>query len=611
MKFVKSFDIFDTIIGRTINTQSDFFKKCMLLNNLTDFINIRIQSEEKAKVENNFYTLMNIYKYIQLHYKLSYTKTIQYMNLEFDTEYSNIYPIYTNINKITSDYILISETYYSSEQLKKLLSKYNIIDIPIYTSNELLASKLDGTIYTHLKKIYKITLHTGSNYIQDYQMPHSLKINSVHFDYKYNPIILKLQNKVSSYTIDYFRMIECSCSKTEYEHIWNTQLYYNIPLLLLFTNIIHQFCIDKGIQEVIFINRNCILIKQIFDIVNRVKPINITITELTISIKLLQNKKYLQKIIKQFNKTTKYLIVDINNGIKRIIANIFKASYNIEPYFYFIFSDVNTSDIYTYSLFSENIELSKIIELLNLPEIGLPNDYVNNIIKYDPIDYDINIPLIYYEVIEIIDNMPDLLFINDLHQNFLADFLINLNELKTNIITNSEYKLLHDIYIKNTTNFLKLDYILASPVPVNTNTGKGTNIDNVNTGVNTDLNTDVKLSTPKISSSSSRGIIKSSSIKLMHKYRQHNARSHQNTTSEVDVKLNNTTLDINNGVTNTVNESHTNESTKKCINGIELFESKKDEIKKNVDDDTNKSESEPNLNKRIINLRRQSAKNKK
>jgi len=596
MKFVKSFDIFDTIIGRTVNNSTEFFKKCMQLNNLIDFINVRIQSEEKAKLENNFYTLMNIYKYIQLHYRLSYTKTIQYMNLEFNTEYNNIYPIYTNINKITNDYILVSETHYSSEQLKKLLSKYNIIDIPIYTSNELIASKSDGSIYIHLKKNYKITLHTGSNFIQDYQIPQSLKINSVHFDYKYNPIILKLQNKLSSYTIDYFRMIECSCSKTEYEHIWNTQLYYNIPLLLLFTNMLHDFCINKGIQELIFINRNCTLIKQIFDIVNSVKPINIVITELTISIKLLQNKKYLQKIIKQFNKTTKYLIVDTNSGIKRILSNIFKASYNIEPYFYFIFATVDPKDMYTYSLFNEDVSLSKLIELLNLSEVGLPNDYINNIIKYDPLDYDLNIPLIYYEIIEIISNLPDILFINDLNQNFLEDLLINLNELKNNIMTNSEYKLLHDIYIKSTTSFLKLDYTLASPVPIDTSS-------KLSKGETT------KLPTPKVDSQlnpSLKNILRESSRKSSHKSIKNNIKSSNSNNKSTNVSTNESTnVSINTSVT-VPNIQHNVMDILDDIKPIEKIDKDKTE---NEDEYINASEQ--NLNQRIISLRRQSAKIKK
>jgi hypothetical protein len=393
-------------------------------------------------------------------------------------------------------------------------------------------------------------------------------------------------------------MIECSCSKTEYEHIWNTQLYYNIPLLLLFTNMIHNFCIDKGIQEIIFINRNCTLIKQIFDIVNKVKPINVTITELTISIKLLQNKRYLQKVIKQFNKTTKYLIVDINTGVKKIMSNIFKASYNIEPYFYFIFSNIDTKDLYTYSLFNEDNELSKIIELLNLPEIGLPNDYVHNIIKYDPIDYDVNIPLIYYEVIEIINNMPDLLFINDLHQNFLDDFLINLNQLKINIINNSEYKMLYNIYKNSTTKFLKLDYTLASPVVISNNTEiqPQKSIPKVINSLNPALINIIKSSSRKSSNKSIKSYIGTNSLKNT------NSETNQETNSELSITTNN----INNNVVDILNEPKNQK-----INGIDLFETTTIKNNETKVDDIELNQFEPNLNKRISNLRKLSAKSEK
>ena len=181
MKIVDSFDLFDTILGKKINDQTTLFNKCMALNKLSNFTEIRIESELKAKEKNKFYNLHHIYKYIQNHYKLNYSKLINCLSIELTTEAENLYPIYTNINKLTNDSILIVESYFTSEQIKKFLSLFNIINIPIYISSELGMSKLDGTIYNYLKKDYKIKLHTGSNYTEDFEIPKKYKIPSATF----------------------------------------------------------------------------------------------------------------------------------------------------------------------------------------------------------------------------------------------------------------------------------------------------------------------------------------------------------------------------------------------------------------------------------------------
>ena len=86
----------------------------MSINKLEDFKNIRIISEQRASLENSCYNLSNIYKFIQEHYKLSFTQTINYLNQEIDAELNNIYPIYNNINKLNSDSIITVEHYYNS-----------------------------------------------------------------------------------------------------------------------------------------------------------------------------------------------------------------------------------------------------------------------------------------------------------------------------------------------------------------------------------------------------------------------------------------------------------------------------------------------------------------
>jgi hypothetical protein len=462
MRIITSYDLFDIILGRKINNHIDFFNKCMIKNSLKDFTNIRIISEQRAQQENSYYNLFNIYKFIQEHYNLSYAKTIEFINLEIQAEIENIYPIYNNINKLNSDSIITVEHYYNAEQIKKFLSKFNIIDIPIYTSNELNALKSDGEIYNYLKKFYKIKLHTGANYIWDNEVPTSLKIKATYFEYKNDPIINNIQNKLQDETKEYFKMIDCMCENVKNQNIWNLQLYYNIPILIVFCNIILNFCIEKGITNVIFLSRNCLMLKKIFDKLKGSN--NIDTSELIISFKLLENKKYLKKMLNYFNNSTDYLFVDFNDCFTIYLNNFLKIGFGKEPYFYNLFNNrfSSTNLLNANSLFVNDFESTKIIELLNLPDIGEPINYINdengeNII-YKTLEFNQNLVNIYSSIISLVIDNLDIKIFNDIKINFVNTIIDNLTKIKLIINGLVEYNDLKIIFNTVGDECIKMDY---------------------------------------------------------------------------------------------------------------------------------------------------------
>jgi predicted HAD superfamily hydrolase len=460
MRIINSYDLFDIILGRKINNQIDFFNKCMIKNTLENFVSIRIISEQKANIENSYYNLFHIYKFIQEHYKLSYAKTIEFINLEIETEFENIYPIYENINKLNSDSIITIEHYYNSEQIKKFLSKFNIIDIPIYTSNELNTLKSDGSIYNYLKKFYKIKLHTGANYTLDYEVPNSLKIKANYYEYKYHPIISNIQNNLKDTTKEYFKMIELGCINIEDQNVWNLQLYYNLPILLLFCNTILNFCIEKNISNVIFLSRNCTMLKKFFD--NLSKNNSINTSELVISFKLLENKNYLKKLLTHFNKLEKYIFIDFNDCFTIYLNNFFKIGFQNEPYFYNIFNNrfSSTTQINCYSLFTNDFESTKIMELLNLPNIGHPFDYNNetDTIIYDNLEFNQNLINIYSSFVNLVIDTIDLTIIDNIIQKFVSTIIDNLTKIKLIINNLQQYNELKTIFNTIGDDCIKIDY---------------------------------------------------------------------------------------------------------------------------------------------------------
>jgi hypothetical protein len=449
MRIVKSYDLFDTIIGRKLFNNIDFFNKCMVLNKLEDFTNIRINSEQKCKNVNNFYNIFNIYKFIQEHYNLSYQETMMYINLEIQTEIDNIYPIYTNINKLDSNSIIFTDHYYNSEQIKRFLSKFNIIHIPIYTSNEVNALKSDGSIYTYLKKFYKIKSHIGSNYNLDYEIPNNIKIGSINFS----------KNKLKDNTKQYFKMMEFTCKNIIDHNSWNLQIYYNLPLLLLFCNTILDFCLEKDILDVIFISRNCKSLKIIFDKLKELKNKNINTSELVISFKLLNNTKYVNNILNKLNNNTKYLFVDFVDSFTSYLNNLFEKN---KSYYYNLFNNrlTSTNLINTHSFFTNNIKYTKTFELLNLPNIGAPIDYINDQIIYDNIEIEFseNLINIYKEIIDLLITTINLEMNDDIVKNLLPNIIDNMPKIKSIINNLSDYDNINKLYYKTGNNYIKNDY---------------------------------------------------------------------------------------------------------------------------------------------------------
>jgi hypothetical protein len=109
-------------------------------------------------------------------------------------------------------------------------------------------------------------------------------------------------------------------------------------------------------------------------------------------------------------------------------------------------------------------------------------------------------------------------------------------------------------------------------------------------------------------------IIKSSSRKSSNKsitkYNGTNNSKNANISPQSNTELNQTTNGINTNVVQILNEPNNEQINIEKINGIDLFETTKVKKSESKTDEVELHQFEPNLNKRIVNLRKLSAKNK-
>lgn len=211
-----SFDIFDTIITRTIATPKGIFAimQQRLQNDSAyddidehirnHFYNLRICAERLARdsyydTEVHDITLVQIYEALGAGGMLTEGQSERLQALEIQTEYDNIIGITANIQKIKSliqsgnKVVLISDMYLDKEVIRKLLVKVDTVfeTIPIYVSSEYKKTKYEGDLYELAAEkenegSFKDWYHIGDNAEGDFLKAASYGIRSEH--YRFEPL---------------------------------------------------------------------------------------------------------------------------------------------------------------------------------------------------------------------------------------------------------------------------------------------------------------------------------------------------------------------------------------------------------------------------------------
>lgn len=197
---VISFDLFDTLILRKI-PHPDFVKK--IIGNYAEkefeiktFYNDRVIVEKKIENINQYYTIYDIYKFLNDYYGevisqklLEYEIKIESCILQARKDVLDLYNFALENHKK----VYISSDMYLTKDIILTICKKNKIKIStenLLISSNIKKSKSDGSLYKFLKKINKgqKILHIGDNEYSDYIMAKKNKINAIIIQNAYNQI---------------------------------------------------------------------------------------------------------------------------------------------------------------------------------------------------------------------------------------------------------------------------------------------------------------------------------------------------------------------------------------------------------------------------------------
>ncbi len=316
-----SFDVFDTLITRTVAAPSGIFalmkdrlKEEKDVNSLEDYVidnffELRIHSEELIRksfsaqnieeVElKDIYTAMAVCGCIN-------EKQINYLcRLEQETEISNVLGIDENIWRVKNlleqgeRVILISDMYLPAETVREMLIQADPIfaGLPLYVSSEYKKRKTTGNLYRQVQEVeqieYEEWTHIGDNLYQDIEIAYQLGIR-VELSPRaeltaYEKNILKnygndskLQLMIGTAARNEWKNIhkEKRTEKRKTEKVskpYHIGCRYAAPVLYSYAEWIVDQAEKKNFKRLYFIARDGYLIKQIVDVILNCKKVNIS-----------------------------------------------------------------------------------------------------------------------------------------------------------------------------------------------------------------------------------------------------------------------------------------------------------------------------------------------
>jgi len=162
---VKSWDCFDTLLGRTYHYPRSIFSTIGNIINNKDFRDHRISAEKNTLTK----TLEGIYGLLP-----GYSK-----ELEIETEKQYTFPIKENFDSVEDGDIVVSDMYLSSDQILDLLRYHGMNkDITVYSSY---GGKASGKIWDSIKQKHNIDIHIGDNLQSDVVTPRNNGIKTFYY----------------------------------------------------------------------------------------------------------------------------------------------------------------------------------------------------------------------------------------------------------------------------------------------------------------------------------------------------------------------------------------------------------------------------------------------
>lgn len=325
-----SFDIYDTLVLRNVETPSHVFK---LVENeynsiyknapLSGFMGKRIEAEKKARkaAKREEITIYDIYESLSDH--MQKEKAVELMKLELliekdicvcNDEVYNLFRWCKNQNKIT---ILTSDMYLPKEVIIEILKKAGISDYDkLYLSSDLFRKKSSGSIFSFILDDLNIEpenmVHIGDSISGDYESPRKFHISSILYKRPLNREKINKTNEIiSAFVGNKINHAKGEAFKIGYRSLG--------PVLFGFTYWLSLYVDEVGAKQILFLSRDGKVIQEAWNynkcIIQKRKNIYFYASRKALIIPSLKNNAELGQIGKRYSFHKQITLHDILNKV--------------------------------------------------------------------------------------------------------------------------------------------------------------------------------------------------------------------------------------------------------------------------------------------------------
>jgi hypothetical protein len=259
----KSFDIFDTLLARTVKVPTDIFTIIERTFPYPQFAQLRQRAQNMSNQ-----TIGNIYEKFKQITGESDDVIDRLKQFELQTEMENTIPIGCNISNIRPGDIFISDMYLAESDIVALLTHHGIQEPnqpgTVFVSP---SGKSTGTMWKTVLSKYRLSLHTGDNMHSDINMAIKYgipaKFTTVH-KFSYLEDALVNQNFELCKLLRTFRLKNTWAEDSTEYTIYDQQIRHNIPILLFMCKQLANILVQENRTTVLFFTRDGCLIYKLF-----------------------------------------------------------------------------------------------------------------------------------------------------------------------------------------------------------------------------------------------------------------------------------------------------------------------------------------------------------
>lgn len=278
---VISFDVFDTLLLRSISEPKSVYTLIGERLDYLSFQRVRIRAQKEAREKcirtrgSNEMSLEDIYEIVNTKTGIPVEVGVKAeMDVEKDVCYANPYMkrVFDILQSYGKRIIVVSDMYMSKMQIQELLENagyYNISEI--YVSSEYKCSKANGQLYNVViehEGYDKRIIHVGDNPQSDIKKAKEKGIAVAQYT-NVNTAGNKYRcDGMSQLTRAAYRGIvnaELHCGIHKYSVPYEYGFIYGGIYLMGFVNWIHEYALNHGIERILFLARDGYVYKKVYD----------------------------------------------------------------------------------------------------------------------------------------------------------------------------------------------------------------------------------------------------------------------------------------------------------------------------------------------------------